>query len=307
MSDRRNTFRSQPPRTVKLAREDTDETRQAAAQALRERYRPGLVVLRGPDIGKRGRLEGGAIVGRDPQAAFCLNDPGVSWHHARFEDRGDGWAVVDLGSTNGVKINGTSFDESLLVAGDKVVLGHTVLRFEEQDPTEQHYDAMVERLLNIDELTGLYVRRRFDAELERLIRAASAQRRPVGLLVMDLDGTKAINDTHGHLFGAYTIGEAGRVIGQVLGEGGIAARFGGDEYVAAIPGADLEATVAVGERIWRAVAEHPFEHEGVALRPGISIGAAAFPESAKDVKGLFQRADEAMYRAKRAGKNRVAR
>jgi two-component system, cell cycle response regulator len=307
MSRGRDTFGSQPPRTVKLARQESEQSRAAVAQALRERYRPGLVVLKGPDLGKRGRIEGGAIVGRDPRGAFCLNDPGVSWHHARFEDRGDGWAVVDLGSTNGVKLNGAMCADALLVAGDKLVLGETVLRFEEQDPTEQQYDAMVERLLNIDELTGLYVRRRFDAELDQLMRAATAERRPLGLLVMDLDGTKAINDAHGHLFGAYTIGEAGRLIGEVLGEQGIASRFGGDEFVAAVPGADLEATVQVGERVWKALAAHPFEHEGIALRPGISIGVAAFPESARDARGLFQRADEAMYRAKRAGKNRVSR
>lgn len=307
MADGRNPFRSRPPRTVKLARQEAEPERHEAAEALRERYRPSLVVLRGPDLGKRGRLDGGAIVGRDPRATFCLNDPGVSWHHARFEDRGDGWAIVDLGSTNGVKINGAPRGEGVLVTGDKLVLGHTVLRFEEQDATEQHYDAMVQRLLNIDELTGLYVRRRFDAELDRLIRAAAAERRTVGLLVMDLDGIKTINDTHGHLFGAHAIGEAGRLIGAVLGDGGIAARFGGDEFVAALPGCDLEATVRVGEQIWDAVAAHHFEHEGVVLDPGISIGAAAYPESAQDARSLFQRADEAMYRAKRAGKNRVSR
>jgi two-component system, cell cycle response regulator len=305
VSQRREPYRSNPPRTVKLARDESTPARRA--EALRERYRPGLVVLRGPDIGKRGRIEGDGIVGRDPKAAFCLNDAGVSWHHARFEDRGDGWAVVDLGSTNGVRVNNVRREEAMIEAGDKLTMGHTVIRFEEQDPTEQQYDAMVERLLNVDELSGLYVRRRFDAELEQLLRAAAADRRPLGLLVMDLDGIKAINDGHGHLFGAYTIGEAGKVIGRVLGQGGIAARFGGDEFVAAVPGADLDGAAAAGERILGAIREHRFEHEGVVLQPGISIGVAAFPESARDPRGLFQRADEAMYRAKRAGKGRVSR
>lgn len=296
---------SQGPRTVKLSRDDASHTLEAAAHALRERHRPNLVVLKGGDIGRRGRVDGGSMLGRDPKVAFCLNDPGVSWHHARFDDRGDGWALVDLDSTNGTKVNGATCSEVMLQPGDKITVGQTVLRFDLQDPTEQQYDAMVERLLNIDELTGLYVRRRFDAELELMIRQASADRSPVGLLVMDLDGTKAINDAHGHLFGAYTIGEAGRVIGEVLGERGMGARFGGDEYIAALPGADLAATAEVGERIRAAIAEHAFEHEGVVLRPGISVGAASFPESARDTKSLFQRADEALYRAKRAGKGRV--
>lgn len=295
----------QGPRTVKLDHDDASRTMEAAAHALRERHRPTVLVLRGADIGRRGRIDGGSVIGRDPKAALCLQDPGVSWHHARFEDRGDGWAVVDLGSTNGTKVNGSRCGDAILGSGDKIMVGQTVLRFDLQDPTEEQYDAMVERLLNIDELSGLYVRRRFDAELERMILHAMSDRHSVGLLVMDLDGVKGINDAHGHLFGAYTIGEAGRVIASVLSGHQIGARFGGDEFIAALPGADLNATIEVGERIRRAVAEHHFEHEGVVLHPGISVGVAAFPQSAQDARSLFKHADEALYRAKRGGKNRV--
>jgi diguanylate cyclase (GGDEF)-like protein len=124
--------------------------------------------------------------------------------------------------------------------------------------------------------------------------------------MMDLDGIKKINDSHGHLFGAYVIGESGHIIGRVLEGRGFASRFGGDEYVAALPGFDLPGARGVGEEILRAIGAHEFEREGVPLRPGISIGAAAFPESAADAQALFQRADEALYRAKRAGKNQVS-
>jgi two-component system, cell cycle response regulator len=125
-------------------------------------------------------------------------------------------------------------------------------------------------------------------------------------LMMDLDGIKPINDTHGHLFGAYVIGESGRVIGRVLDKRGFASRFGGDEYIAALPGDTLEASRAIGEEIRAAIGAFPFEREGVPLRPGISVGVAAFPENASDAEGLLKCADEALYRAKRAGKNRVS-
>jgi diguanylate cyclase (GGDEF)-like protein len=125
--------------------------------------------------------------------------------------------------------------------------------------------------------------------------------------MMDLDGIKSINDTHGHLFGAYVIGEAGRVIGRVLDQRGFASRFGGDEFIAALPSSALEAATLLGEEIRQAISAYPFQREGVALRPGISIGVASFPESANDGESLLQRADEALYRAKRAGKNRVSR
>jgi two-component system cell cycle response regulator len=274
---------------------------------VRAKHRPALVVLTGADVGSRQRLDGTTVVGRDPQAGMVLGDAGVSFRHARFEDRGDAWAVVDLGSTNGTHVNGQRVHDAILAAGDRITLGTTVLRYEVQDAVDQEYDDLLDRLLNIDELSGLYVRRKFDRELRALIDAARVDGSAIGLLVMDLDGVKAINDAHGHLFGAYVIGESGRVIGRVLGARGIAARFGGDEFVAAIPGATLDQTAAIGEEIRAAIAAHVFVREGTTLRPGISVGVASLPESADDAEPLFNVADSALYRAKKAGKNRVAR
>jgi two-component system, cell cycle response regulator len=272
-------------------------------------HRPVLVVISGPeqDAGKRVLVEETLLIGRDPQAALMLTDSKVSWHHATLEDRGDSWTLVDLGSTNGIVQNGQQVPECVLAPGDSVVLGNTVLRFELQDGLSQAYNQVVERLLNIDDLSGLYVRRKFDAELAAMIEAARQTGKPAVLLVMDMDGIKRINDSHGHLFGAYVIGEAGRLIGEVIGARGIGCRFGGDEFLAAFAELDVEAGMQLGESIRRTIAEHPFEREGIRLEPGISVGVAAFPENATDAPTLFQRADEALYRAKQAGKNRVCR
>jgi len=272
-------------------------------------HRPVLVVVSGndSDVGKRVIVEKTLLIGRDPDAALPLSDGQVSWHHACIDDRGDAWALVDLGSTNGVLLNGQKVGDSALTPNDTILLGTTVVRFELQDGVAQAYNQVVERLLNIDDLSGLYVRRKFDAELEQLLEVARKQDRPLALLVMDLDGIKGINDTHGHLFGAYVIGESGRLIGSVVGGRGIGSRFGGDEFLAALPGIDAEAAAAVAEEIRAAVAAHPFEKDSIPLRPGISIGVAAFPADAKEAEELFQRADEALYRAKQGGKNRVCR
>ena len=247
------------------------------------------------------------LVGRDPDAELMLTDALVSWHHARIEDRGDSWALVDLGSTNGSMVDGEQRSDWTLRPNDRVVFGGTVVAFELQDDVKQAYNEVVERLLNIDDLSGLYVRRKFDAELALMLDTARLQKQPAALLVMDMDGIKAINDKHGHLFGAYTIGEAGRLVGEVLGARGIAARFGGDEYLAALRNTNAEQGAAVGEEIRQAVNEYNFEREGIRLRPGISVGVAAFPDDADDAQKLFQKADEALYRAKQAGKNRVCR
>jgi diguanylate cyclase (GGDEF)-like protein len=279
---------------------------QAVVQAVKAPHRPVLVVISGNEMGMRRRIEQSMLIGRDPDCDLVLTDGLVSSRHALLEDRGDSWTLIDLGSTNGTSVNGKKGKEFVLERNDKVVFGRTVARFEMQDSLEQAYDELVEKLLNVDDLSGLLVRRKFDAELNVAIEIARAKAKPLGLLMMDLDGIKKINDTHGHLFGAYVIGESGRVIGRVLESKGFASRFGGDEYVAAIPGVDLTGACAFGEEIRRAIGEHKFERDGVSLHPGISIGVGAFPENATDMNRLFQHADEALYRAKRAGKNQVS-
>ena len=276
-----------------------------AVRAVKQQFLPVLAVLHGNELGKRAPVRQSMVIGRDPDAALTLTDQGVSWHHARLEDRGDNWAVVDLGSTNGTFLNGEPCADGVLQPNDKIMLATTVLRFELPDGMDRAYDARLERLMNIDDLTGLFVRRKFDDELAALIARASQVGESVGLLVMDLDGVKQINDTHGHLFGAHVIGEAGRVIGRVVKERGFASRFGGDEYVAALRKTDLQGTLAVGEEILQAIREYPFTYDGVDLHPGISIGAAAHPESGTTPQSLFEIGDLALYRAKRDGKGCV--
>ncbi len=299
--------RAAAPESLRTLPLDDGRIRDELHSALKDARRPAVVVMSGNEVGQRKRISGSATLGRDPTNEVVLSDAGISWRHARIEDRGDAWAIVDLGSTNGTVVNGERRAETVLSHGDKVVLGRTVLRFELMDGLEQAYDDQLQRLLNVDDLSGLYVRRRFDQELTLLVEAARASGRPVALLVMDMDGIKAINDRHGHLFGAYTIGETGRLIGRVLGERGIGSRFGGDEFCAALPAADTDAGVAVAEEIRAAVNAHRYAREGVELKPGISIGVASFPADATDAETLFQRADEALYRAKQGGKNRVCR
>ncbi len=303
--DRRRGDVPESLRTLPL--DDGRALREGLHQAIRDARRPTLVVMSGGAVGTRTRLTGNVTLGRDPTNAIVLPDAGVSWRHARIEDRGDAWVLIDLGSTNGTKVNEHRGDEHTLAHGDRVTLGRTLLRFDMQDHVDQAYDEQVERLLHVDDLSGLFVRRRFDQELARALAAAALDGSNVSLLVMDMDGIKAINDRHGHLFGAYTIGETGRVIGRVLGRRGMGSRFGGDEFCALLPAHDLAQGYAVGEEIHAAVNAHTYQREGVPLRPGISIGVASFPEVGGDAEKLFQSADEALYRAKQGGRNRVMR
>jgi len=265
------------------------------------------VVILGDDVGERARVTGSSfLIGRSQSCDLALTDQRISSRHCRIEDRGDGFSLIDLGSTNGTSCNGALVNgERVIVPNDKIEVGDTVIRFEIQDAVDAAYDDAMQRLIHIDDLTGLYQRRRFDQELEELLVSARNESLALGMLVLDLDGLKGINDTHGHLFGAYVIAATGKLIGATIPTQSIAARFGGDEYVVACPDHDLAATVEVAHSIHEAVNTHDYLREGIRLKPGISIGVTSFPDHARDPVALFSCADRALYAAKRGGRNRV--
>ncbi|WP_394832547.1 GGDEF domain-containing protein [Pendulispora rubella] len=287
---------------------DNNQFREALQAELRKHSRPVLIVVAGPEVGMRLRLDRSVEVGRDPSASLPLRDESVSWRHVRFEDRGAGeWAVVDLSSTNGTLLNSERVSDSRLKPGDRIVLGKTILEFQEQDAIQQGFNAELERMLSEDELSGLWVKRRFDAQLATTVAAVDIGTVDVvSCIVMDLDGVKGINDTHGHDMGAFVIGTSGQVIGRVIAAQGFATRFGGDEFAAALPGVAKDEAVRIADNIREAIRAHVFQRNGITVHPGISLGVASLPGDATDAEGLFRAADQAMYRAKRGGKNRVA-
>jgi diguanylate cyclase (GGDEF)-like protein len=143
---------------------------------------------------------------------------------------------------------------------------------------------------------------RFD---DAIVTCAATQR-PLVLFMMDMDGLKKINDAHGHQTGAHTIATVGRRLGAlILAARGACSRFGGDEFSAFVPRMSRDEALALGERLRLAVAEEPITRENVTVQPTISIGFARFPEHGSSAMQLMRAADEALYRAKAAGRNRV--
>jgi diguanylate cyclase (GGDEF)-like protein len=287
--------------------DDSNSLRAALQAELRKSVAPSLAVILGPDVGARVVLDRSVEMGRDPSCELPLNDDNVSWRHARVEDRGNGdWALVDLGSTNGTILDGQRCESAMLKPGNRIFIGKTVIELQ-QDALRDAQAAELERLISIDDLSGLWVRRRFDAQLASSVAAVLAGNvKALSVVVMDMDGVKAINDTHGHHMGAFVIGQAGHVIGKFVQGRGFATRFGGDEFAAALPGMTKDEAVALAESLRAAVVAHVYEKDGVRVCPGLSCGVATVPGDGADAEGVFRAADQAMYRAKRAGKNRVA-
>jgi two-component system, cell cycle response regulator len=158
-----------------------------------------------------------------------------------------------------------------------------------------------------DQLTGLFNRRYMSRHLGTLISNANATGKPVSFLILDIDYFKQVNDTHGHDIGDEVLREfATRISANVRGID-LACRYGGEEFVVVMPDTDLNFAYMVAERLRQAVADAPFS---ITSAPGqlpvtISIGVTASEGTGDTAEALLKRADQALYRAKRDGRNRV--
>jgi diguanylate cyclase (GGDEF)-like protein len=272
---------------------------------------PVVMILNGVDLGKRFILDdASSIIGRNPdQANIVLTDRAVSSMHTRidYNARKRQFFITDLQSRNGIWVNSQRTDNSPLLPGDKIFVGTTILKFALEDAFEDRFHTRVDELMNIDELTGLPIKRVFDQRLSIAFMKAKRRGKTLSLLMMDMDGLKQINDTHGHQLGSYSISECGNIIGATVGKKGTACRYGGDEFIAYLRKRTLAEAEAVGESIRQNITKHTFKLNGHSVSPTISIGVAELSDDIESPDELVRIADEALYRAKAAGRNTVSR
>lgn len=164
---------------------------------------------------------------------------------------------------------------------------------------------MVERQALVDGLTGLANRRQADEALATEIARTERLGGPVGLILADVDDFKAVNDRFGHPTGDAVLRDLAETLRENVREIDTAARWGGEEFAVILPGTDLEGAAQVAERIRAALAEREMlSLDGAPLRVTASFGVAT-SDATTTVQQLIEAADEALYRAKRAGKDRV--
>ncbi|HEX2085023.1 MAG TPA: diguanylate cyclase [Solirubrobacteraceae bacterium] len=166
----------------------------------------------------------------------------------------------------------------------------------------------VQRQAVTDELTGLSNHRRFQEALASELERARRFETGIGLVMLDVDNFKQVNDTYGHQVGDRVLREVARVLRTESREVDEPARYGGEELAVILPAADLDGAYGLAERVRQGIAslEIPVDGDG-RLKVTASFGAAALPESAHDQGTLIAAADAALYAAKRAGKNRTVR
>lgn len=180
-----------------------------------------------------------------------------------------------------------------------------VLRKQYQDRLRHNYHRSME-LAVTDALTGLYNRRYMTNHLDTLLQKAKQEFKPVSVLIMDIDFFKNVNDTHGHDVGDDVLKSFSNRIGKSVRGIDLACRFGGEEFVVVMPDTDMAVASGVAERLRREIAEHPFNVSAGALSLELtaSIGVTMSVEG-DNTDSVLKRADEALYQAKRDGRNRV--
>jgi diguanylate cyclase (GGDEF)-like protein len=267
-----------------------------------------LIVLSGPRLGTRSVLAEAAVdIGRGSACHLILDADSVSRRHARIEWTGHQHRLVDLASTNGTYLNGTRVKDSLLKDGDRIGIGKALLKYMAGGNIEAAYHEEIQRLMRFDALTGIYNKRQFDESLRLAIFTTRTLPRPVSLIVFDLDHFKRINDTHGHTAGDQVLCELARVVKETLYPDQVFGRIGGEEFAVLWEGTALRAASDQAERIRARVAAHPFSFEGTALPVTVSLGVAERAiGNDEEAEGLFERADDQLYRAKASGRNRVS-
>jgi diguanylate cyclase (GGDEF)-like protein len=266
-----------------------------------------LIVLSGPRLGTRSVLgEAPVDIGRGSSCQLILDADSVSRRHARIEWTGGEHRLLDLGSTNGTFVNGSRVRDAVLHDGDRIGIGKALIKYVAGGNIEGAYHEEIQRLMRFDALTGAYNKRHFEESLRLAVFTTRATPKALSMIVFDLDHFKKVNDTHGHTAGDQVLCELAKVVKEELFPDQIFGRVGGEEFAVLWEGAGLQAASDHAEKIRARVANHRFGFEGVSFPITLSLGVAERSVGEdEDAERLYERADEKLYQAKAAGRNRV--
>ena len=165
----------------------------------------------------------------------------------------------------------------------------------------------LKRTATIDELTGAYNRRELNSRLEAEVSRSLRFRRPLSVLMLDIDNFKMYNDLNGHDMGDYLLQELVNVINKTIRDSDFLARYGGEEFTIIAPETNRVEGRKLATRVRRAIQDYPFINrtKQPKRRVTVSIGVADIPNHAETPEEVMKKADVALYEAKRAGRNRV--
>lgn len=268
---------------------------------------PCLVVLYGAELGHRLELRDEPVtLGRGTDCDLVAEDDDISRRHCCIHPRDGAYWLRDLGSTNGTWLNERRVSpgsDERLENGARVRLGRLVFKFLQGGDVEALYHEEIYRLTIVDGLTGIYNRRYFEEQLEREIRRWKRHKRPLALVIFDVDFFKSVNDRHGHPVGDQVLLSLSQSIRSIVRAESCLARLSGDEFAVVLPETPVESARIFAERVRGAV-----ECLDLGSRIGpltISLGIAQMDEGLEGAAQLLERADRQLYEAKQTGRNRA--
>lgn len=270
---------------------------------------PALVMIAGPEIGRHTTLERpSTVVGRGSECELAVQMPGVSRRHCEFLSKDGGVFVRDLDSTNGTFVNRQRVGSALperLHPGDLVQVGGVAFKLVNGTDLEREYHEAVHAMMFLDGPTGARNRRFLMDLLAREIPRCHRHRRPLSVLMLDVDRFKSINDACGHLVGDEVLCQLVERIARITRAESAVARFGGDEFVVVMPETARDGALAYAHRLLDAIGSEPFDAEGRPVRATVSIGVAQCEPEHHTPEQLLEAVDQRLYDAKRDGRNRV--
>ncbi len=196
-----------------------------------------------------------------------------------------------------------SFDDVTLLEERTAKLGDTLQGLKRSRDQVRLQNEQLATLATLDPLTGCLNRRALFEEFEKMANGCQEAGKPISCLIIDLDEFKAINDTHGHLVGDMVLQQISSVLVEVAGKRALVGRYGGEEFCVVFPRLDMDAAAERAEQMRAAVQAAKFSD----VTATASFGVASTVEATRDRQGLIDQADQAMYAAKRSGRNRVVR
>ena len=271
-----------------------------------------IILIAHPDdqkLGTRYRLAPGTSIeiGRSSAADISFPEvPSISRVHARLRHGGRQVVLQDLQSTNGTSVNDRPVHgQTVLRSGDRFQVGAVHFKFVREQDIEHAYHEAIHQLVMRDGLTEIFNRRKYEEEAQREVARAARHRRPLSLIMCDIDRFKQVNDSHGHLCGDAILKQIAQLTLQFLRPEQIFARVGGEEFAILSPEVDLEGARALAEKLRAQLAAHEFVFAGSKVPITCSFGVCELTPEMTTPQELYAAADRALYVAKNAGRNRV--
>lgn len=273
-----------------------------------KKQRQMLITIRGGQLGSKIDLDSSRtefIIGRSNESDLVLTDDTVSWLHCKLRREDMGWVLEDTKSTNGTYVDTKKVSPAghILHNGDCFKVGSFIFKYLSTSEVEASYYEEIYRLAVCDGLTQLPNRRVFEESMEKEFARAQRHKRPLALVIFDLDKFKNINDTYGHLCGDMALRAVSDTFRARVRKEDLFARYAGDEFVWLLTEANIQQAMILANWMVESCRLIRLSFRQQLIPLSISVGVAEYHPTMQKQSDLLAAADAALYRAKGAGRN----